>query len=53
MQIEVEKKYNLTETDHNIIKEKCEFIEEVVLKDYYLDKDLVLAKNQTYLRLRN
>ena len=53
MQIEIEKKYNLTETDHNIIKEKCEFIEEVVLKDYYLDKDLVLAKNQTYLRLRN
>ena len=53
MQIEIEKKYNLTESDHSIIIDKCEFIQEVVLKDYYLDKDLILAKNQTYLRLRN
>ncbi len=53
MQIEIEKKYNLTESDHSIIKEKCEFVEEVVLKDYYLDKDLLLAKKSHYLRLRN
>ncbi len=53
MQIEIEKKYNLTEADHNIIKEKCEFIKEVELKDYYLDKDFILAKNNIFLRLRN
>jgi len=53
MQIEIEKKYNLTDSDYSIIKEKTKFIEEVNLKDYYLDKDLILAKNNYYLRLRN
>jgi len=53
VQIELEKKYNLTEEDYKIIKEKCEFIKEVTLKDYYLDKDLILVKNDYYLRLRN
>lgn len=53
MQIELEKKYNLTDNDYKIIKENCEFIKEVNLKDYYLDKDLVLVKNDYYLRLRN
>ena len=53
MQIEIEKKYNLTEWDYSIIKEKTKLIEEVNLKDYYLDKDLILAKNNHYLRLRN
>ena len=53
MQIEIEKKYNLTDFDYSIIKEKTKFLEEVHLKDYYLDKDLILAKNNHYLRLRN
>lgn len=53
MQIELEKKYNLSEEDYKIIKEKCEFINEVNLKDYYLDKDFILSKNKYYLRLRN
>ena len=53
MQIEIEKKYNLTPEDYEIIKEKTKFKEEVNLKDYYLDKDLILVKNKYYLRLRN
>jgi len=53
MQIELEKKYNLSENDYRIIKEKCEFVKEVTLKDYYLDKDYILVKNDYYLRLRN
>jgi hypothetical protein len=53
VQIELEKKYNLSEKDYRIIKDKCEFIKEVNLKDYYLDKDLILVKNNYYLRLRN
>jgi len=53
MQIEIEKKYNLTDSDYSIIKEKTKFVEEVNLKDYYLDKNLILAKNSYYLRLRN
>ena len=53
MQIEIEKKYNLTDNDYNIIKNKTSFLEEINLKDYYLDKELILAKNSHYLRLRN
>lgn len=53
MQIEIEKKYNLTDLDYSIIKDKCEFKEEVILKDYYLDKDLILKKNDIVIRLRN
>ena len=53
MQIEIEKKYNLTDEDYSIIKEKTNFIEKVNLKDYYLDKDLILAENNYFLRLRN
>lgn len=53
MQIELEKKFNLTKEDYQIIRDKCEFIKEVNLKDYYLDKDMILTKNDYYLRLRN
>ncbi|MFK7780237.1 MAG: CYTH domain-containing protein [Candidatus Gracilibacteria bacterium] len=53
MQIELEKKYNLSKEDYKIIRDKCEFIKEVTLKDYYLDKDYILVKNDYYLRLRN
>ena len=53
MQIEIEKKYNLTEQDYKVIKEKTNFVKEINIKDYYLDKDLILAKNWYYLRLRN
>lgn len=53
MQIELEKKYNLTKNDYKIIKENCEFKENVNLKDYYLDSDFILTKNNYYLRLRN
>jgi uncharacterized protein YjbK len=53
MQLEIEKKYNLTEQDYEIIKEKTKFLEEVEIKDYYLDNDLILAKHNYYLRLRN
>jgi hypothetical protein len=53
MQIEIEKKYNLTEDDYSIIKNKTIFLREVNLKDYYLDREFILAKNNHYLRLRN
>ncbi len=53
MQIEIEKKYNLSKSDYTIIKDKCNFIKEVELKDYYLDKDFILTKKNYYLRLRN
>jgi len=53
MQIELEKKYNLTKQDYKIIRDNFEFIKEVNLKDYYLDKNLILLKNNHYLRLRN
>ncbi|MEA1973348.1 MAG: hypothetical protein U9N34_08665, partial [Candidatus Cloacimonadota bacterium] len=53
MKLEIEKKCNLTKQDYKIIKEKTKFIEEVEIKDYYIDKDLVLAKHNYYLRLRN
>ena len=53
MQIEIEKKYNLTDKDYYTIQEKCEFVEEITLKDYYLDKEFILAKQNMYLRLRN
>lgn len=53
MQIELEKKYNLSGQDYKIIREEFDFIKEVNLKDYYLDKDLKLLKNNHYLRLRN
>lgn len=53
MQIELEKKFNLSKEDYKIIRDKCEFIEEVKLKDYYLDKNMVLTKNHYYLRIRN
>jgi len=53
MQIELEKKYNLSKEDYKIIRENCEFIKKVNLKDYYLDKDMILTKNDYYLRLRN
>lgn len=50
---EFEKKYALTPHDTAIIDDICQFDEEVILKDYYLDKDFILAKNNYYLRLRN
>ena len=53
MQIELEKKYNLSKEDYKIIRKNCEFVKEVNLKDYYLDKDMILTKNDYYLRLRN
>jgi uncharacterized protein YjbK len=53
MKIEIEKKYNLTKQDYEIIKEKAKLVEEIKIKDYYLDKDLILAKHNYYLRLRN
>jgi len=53
MQIEIEKKYNLTKEDYKLIRENCEFIEEINLKDYYLDNNMTLTKNNYYLRLRN
>ena len=53
MQIEIEKKYNLTKEDYKIIRDNFKFTTEVDLKDYYLDKDLILLKNNYYLRLRN
>lgn len=53
MQIEIEKKYELTKQDYQIIRENCEFLKEINLKDYYLDKDFILSKNNYYLRIRN
>lgn len=53
MKIELEKKYYLTKNDYKKIRENCEFIKEVNLKDYYLDKDFILSKKEYYLRIRN
>ena len=53
MQIELEKKFNLTKEDYKIIRDNCEFIKEVCLKDYYLDKNMILTKNNYFLRMRN
>ena len=53
MKIELEKKFNLTKEDYKIIRDNCEFIEEINLKDYYLDKNMILTKNNYFLRLRN
>lgn len=54
MKIEIEKKYDLTNHDFDIIKDKCEFIEEKEIKDYYLDdSNFTLFKKDHRLRLRN
>lgn len=54
MQREIEKKYELTKHDYDIIKSKCSFVEDKELKDYYLDTvDFILGKHNFYLRLRN
>ncbi len=54
MQKEIEKKYELTNHDYEIIKDKCSFIKDEELKDYYLDTaDFILGKNDYFLRLRN
>ena len=53
MKIELEKKFNLSKEDYKIIRDNCEFIEEINLKDYYLDKNMILTKNNYFLRLRN
>ena len=54
MKREIEKKYEFTVHDYEIIKDKCEFVEEKDIKDYYLDMpDFRLAKEQNYLRIRN
>lgn len=54
MQREIEKQYELTNHDYEVIKDKCKFIEDKDLKDYYLDTaDFILGKHNFYLRLRN
>ena len=54
MQREIEKKYELTEHDYQIINSKCTFVSDEELKDYYLDtENFVLGKHSYYLRLRN
>lgn len=54
MKIEIEKKYELTDLDLNIIKDKCELKSEKTVTDYYLDdSNLTLFKNRYRLRLRN
>ncbi|QFR39092.1 CYTH domain-containing protein [Candidatus Gracilibacteria bacterium 28_42_T64] len=54
MKIEIEKKYEITDHDYEIIKDKCEFVEEKELIDYYLDNsDFTLMKNNYHLRMRN
>ncbi|MGB2111416.1 MAG: CYTH domain-containing protein [Patescibacteria group bacterium] len=54
MQKEIEKKYELTNHDYEIIKDKCSFVKDEELKDYYLDTaDFILGKNDYFLRLRN
>lgn len=54
MKIEIEKKYDLTLSDSERIKEKCTFISDSSIQDYYLDdNDFTLFKNNYKLRLRN
>ena len=53
MQFELEKKYNLTQSDYAIITDNCDFIGEKHIKDYYLDTNFILVKNWYYLRLRD
>ncbi|USN58601.1 MAG: CYTH domain-containing protein [Candidatus Peribacteria bacterium] len=52
--IEIEKKYELSEHDMQIIESTCTLIQESEIKDYYLDTDeYTLFKHQYFLRLRN
>ncbi len=53
MNIEFEKKYCFTEHDYQIIKSATTLEEEKTIKDYYLDKDFILIKNDFVLRLRD
>ncbi len=54
MQIEIEKKFEIIPEDIAIIKDNCEFIEEVKNTDYYLDTDeYILIKNSYHFRMRN
>ena len=54
MKIEIEKKYDLNNHDYDIIKGKCEFVDQKEIKDYYLDDSkFTLFKSSYKLRLRN
>ena len=54
MKIEIEKKYEITHSDLEIIKNNCEFMETKIIKDYYLDTDeYILVKNNYHFRMRN
>lgn len=54
MKIEIEKKYELISHDYEIIKDKCRFVEEKELIDYYLDDtNFTLMRNNYHLRMRN
>lgn len=54
MKIEIEKKYELTDHDVEIIEKNCNFIREEQLTDYYLDDtNFTLFTNDVHLRLRN
>ena len=54
MKLEIEKKYELSEYDYNLIKNNCTFVEDKEIKDYYLDMpDFRLVKAEYKLRLRN
>lgn len=54
MTIEIEKKYELSQNDYALIKDKCKFIKQEEIKDYYLDtSDFKLLKDNNYLRMRN
>ncbi|MCH2188585.1 CYTH domain-containing protein [Candidatus Gracilibacteria bacterium] len=54
MNIEIEKKYDITEHDLKIIEQSCDFISEKEIIDEYFDTDeYILFKNYYHLRKRN
>jgi len=52
--VEIEKKYELVESDLNAIKSNFEFLWEKKIEDKYFDtEDFYLCKNNIWLRKRN
>lgn len=54
MKIEIEKQFELTTQDYEVIKQKCEFISKKEIIDIYLDTDNYIVFNKNYrARIRN
>lgn len=52
--IEIERKFNLSDVDYNIIKSKLDFVKKEIINDVYMDSfDFKLILNWAKFRLRN